>query len=97
MTTPLKYFTNLMDRVFGEQENRTFNGGIETETNMTLPIWEEVHNAMPKMYTSAKMAIISGLSDIAYIELKSFLAQHKYDVERDYLGEIVVKMSIRKR
>ena len=97
MTTPLKYFTNLMDRVFGDQETRTFDGGIENETNMTFPVWEEIHNAMPKMYTSAKMAIISALSDIAYIELRNFLAQHKYDVERDYLGEIVVKMSIRKR
>ena len=98
MSSPLRYYTDLMDRVFGD-ENRSFQSGLDVGTGIREDAFHEIAKAYPNAFTSQKLVILKpgSLSDMAYDEFCAFMKAHKFDVHKDVDGAISVKMSVRKR
>lgn len=94
--SPLKYFKNLMNS-FKDKDARIVERGIVVGTGLTVPAWDEIHDILPKMITNAKMAILPPMPDYVYSEFVVFMKEHKYDTEQDIDGNIMIKMSVRKR
>lgn len=95
--TPLRYYTDLMDRVFGDVSKRTFERGLDVGTMMREPAFREISEKFREAKTSAKMVIFPDISDMAFEDFSQFMKHHKFDVERDSFGDIHIKMSVRQR
>lgn len=94
--SPLKYFKNLMN-LFKDKESCNIERGIVVGTGLTVPAWDAVHDILPQMITTAKMVILPPLPEFVFIEFEFFLKEHKFDINKDIDGNLIIKMSIRKR
>ena len=98
MPSPLRYYNDLMNRVFGDA-NRTFQNGMDVGTWIPESSFHEIAKAYPNAFTSQKVVIMKpgSLSERAYEDFCHFMKAHKFDVHKDVDGAIIIKMSVRIR